>query len=355
VIVDVSNKAAPTLAGRYDTAGSAGGVAVAGNYAHVTNYYNGLEIVDVCNKAAPTLAGRYETAGSVYGVAVAGDYAYVANGSAGLEIVDVSNKAAPALAGRYDTAGWAYGVAVADNYAYVADDYNGLVILRAGTDTTSPTASFTYSPEKPVVNQTITFNASDSIDPDGTIVKYDWDFGDGNSGTGEVITHAYSSAGDYTVILTVTDNDEATDTTSEVVKVYPEVLFFDTGAGSCPSISGIHEGTITLNKTLTVHKMYTYPCAGTGGHTEYVRFSGTGLDVNKTWSGYSGDYLNITFEPSITLYANMTYNYEIRTGSYPQIIHAQSNSTANGTINCTQFTDANGRIYDNWIPAILLE
>lgn len=101
--------------------------------------------------------------------------------------------------------------------------------------------------------------------------------------------------------------------------------------------------------------MYTYPCAGTGGHTEYVRFSGTGLDVNKTWSGYSGDYLNITFEPSITLYANMTYNYEIRTGSYPQIIHAQSNSTANGTINCTQFTDVNGRIYDNWIPAIWLE
>ena len=296
-----------------------------------------------------------DTAGSATGVAVAGNYAYVAYDYNGLVIVDVSNKAAPTLAGSYDTAGGAWGVAVAGNYAYVADGSNGLDILRAGTDSTPPTASFTYSPEKTVVDQAITFNASDSTDPDGTIVNYEWDFGDGNNGTGEVITRSYSSAGDYTVILTVTDNDEATDTTSKVVKVYPEVLFFDTGAGTYPSISGTHEGTITLNKTLTVHKMYTYPSAGTGGHTEYVRFSGIGLDVTKTWSGYTGDYHNITFEPSITLHANTTYKYEIRTGSYPQIIHAQSRSTANGTINCTQFTDANGCRYDNWIPAIRLE
>jgi len=101
--------------------------------------------------------------------------------------------------------------------------------------------------------------------------------------------------------------------------------------------------------------MYTYPCIGTGGHTEYVRFYGNSLDVNKTWNGYIGDYHHIFFDTSFTLQANTTYNYEIRTGSYPQIIHEQSLPTLNGTINCTQFTDANGKTYNDWIPAIRLE
>jgi hypothetical protein len=130
---------------------------------------------------------------------------------------------------------------------------------------------------------------------------------------------------------------------------------FDTDAGTYPSSSGIHTGTITLKHTIDVAKLYTYPCAGTGGHTEYVRFYGPDLDVTKTWNGYIGDYHSIIFVPSFTLQANTTYNYEISTGSYPQIIHEQSLSTANGTINCTQFTDANGKTYTDWIPAIRLE
>jgi hypothetical protein len=43
------------------------------------------------------------------------------------------------------------------------------------------------------------------------------------------------------------------------------VVVFDTGEGTYPSISGMHEGTITPSKDIPVHKMYTYPCAGTGG------------------------------------------------------------------------------------------
>ena len=82
-----------------------------------------------------------------------------------------------------------------------------------------PIASFTYSPAHPVVNQTITFNASPSHDPDGTIVNYEWNFGDGNitNTTEEIITHAYASAGDYTVNLTVTDNDGATSTDTQSI------------------------------------------------------------------------------------------------------------------------------------------
>jgi len=82
-----------------------------------------------------------------------------------------------------------------------------------------PIASFTYSPENPVVDQNITFDASSSYDPDGTIVKYEWDFGDGSKAEGKVVTHAYSKPGEYVVTLTVTDDGGARNSTSIVVAV----------------------------------------------------------------------------------------------------------------------------------------
>jgi len=84
-----------------------------------------------------------------------------------------------------------------------------------------PFASFSYSPEKPVVNQTVTFDASSSYDPDGYITNYEWDFGDGNitSTTKEIIMHSYSSTGDYMVTLRVTDNQGIHSTSTELVSV----------------------------------------------------------------------------------------------------------------------------------------
>ncbi|MDF2955116.1 MAG: PKD repeat domain protein [Candidatus Alkanophagales archaeon MCA70_species_2] len=84
-----------------------------------------------------------------------------------------------------------------------------------------PIANFTYYPEKPVVDQSVTFDASSSYDPDGTIVSYEWDFGDGATASGVVVTHAYSAAGSYTVTLTVTDDDGAENSTSVLVTVLP--------------------------------------------------------------------------------------------------------------------------------------
>jgi len=69
-----------------------------------------------------------------------------------------------------------------------------------------PTATFTMDPKNPVVDDLITFDATASFDPDGTIVKYAWDFGDGNKGTGANITQTYTLAGNYTVRLTVVDD-----------------------------------------------------------------------------------------------------------------------------------------------------
>ncbi len=60
--------------------------------------------------------------------------------------------------------------------------------------------------------QEITFDASNSYDPDGSIVSYTWDFGDGSTATGKVVTHTYADNGVYTVTLTVKDNAGATST-----------------------------------------------------------------------------------------------------------------------------------------------
>ena len=87
-----------------------------------------------------------------------------------------------------------------------------------------PIASFIYSPENPVVNQTITFDASSSYDPDGMIVKYEWDFGDGSKAEGKVITHSYKKPGAYTVTLTVTDDEGARNSTSRIVPVSEETF-----------------------------------------------------------------------------------------------------------------------------------
>jgi PKD repeat protein len=82
-----------------------------------------------------------------------------------------------------------------------------------------PTASFTFSPSSPAVGQTVTFDASSSYDPDGSIVSYSWNFGDGSTASGAVVQHSYSSPGTYTVTLTVTDNNGLTASISKQITV----------------------------------------------------------------------------------------------------------------------------------------
>ncbi len=78
-----------------------------------------------------------------------------------------------------------------------------------------PTASFTST----ATNLSVAFNGSGSTDGDGSIASYAWDFGDSSTGTGVSPTHVYSAAGTYTVKLTVTDDDGATNETTRSVTV----------------------------------------------------------------------------------------------------------------------------------------
>jgi hypothetical protein len=66
---------------------------------------------------------------------------------------------------------------------------------------------------------TCQFEGTSSVDPDGTIVAYSWDFGDGAMSTASEPVHTYSAAGTYTVTLTVTDNEGLTGTAQTQVQV----------------------------------------------------------------------------------------------------------------------------------------
>jgi len=74
-----------------------------------------------------------------------------------------------------------------------------------------------------------TFNASKSYDINGTIISYKWNFGDGNITTryDPIIIHTFTAPGNYTVTLTVTDNDGLTNSTSKLVTVLPYRLTID--------------------------------------------------------------------------------------------------------------------------------
>ncbi|MDJ0962290.1 MAG: PKD domain-containing protein [Acidimicrobiia bacterium] len=88
---------------------------------------------------------------------------------------------------------------------------------EGATDTDTVTVVATSEPPTAVASadcsfRVCSFTASGSSDPDGSIVSYAWDFGDGNDGTGFSPNHTYSVVGAYTATLTVTDNHGVTDT-----------------------------------------------------------------------------------------------------------------------------------------------
>jgi hypothetical protein len=86
-----------------------------------------------------------------------------------------------------------------------------------------PVADFTYSPLDPVSGEPVYFNASASVDSDGFIQNYSWDFGDGTSGGGKKPTHKFDvgefTSKTFTITLTVMDDQGAYGTISQSLTV----------------------------------------------------------------------------------------------------------------------------------------
>lgn len=102
------------------------------------------------------------------------------------------------------------------------------LFLISAPDNAVPTARL--SVDCPEATLACTFDASTSTDSDGSIVKYDWDFGDGQSARddGPTVSHTYDSIGARQVTLTVTDNSGAVGTVTKAATptTTPAVISF---------------------------------------------------------------------------------------------------------------------------------
>jgi PKD repeat protein len=87
----------------------------------------------------------------------------------------------------------------------------------------APVASFTAVPASGPAPLAVDFDASGSTDVDGTIASYLWDFGDTQTDSGVLVSHSYTQTESkvYTVVLTVADDDGATDTAVKNISVTP--------------------------------------------------------------------------------------------------------------------------------------
>ncbi len=131
----------------------------------------------------------------------------------------------------------------ADHTFKEAGQYNVKLIVTDDTGLTSrltksvmvytnqPVVQIAYSPDRSKPNDVVTFDGSPSFDPNGEIVDYSWDFGDGTSGDIAVIGHKYASAGEYSATLTVTDSDGMTKSKTRLVTVIsgvPKRIIYET-------------------------------------------------------------------------------------------------------------------------------
>ena len=144
-----------------------------------------------------------------------------------------------------------------------------------------------------LIDEEIEFNGAFSFDKDGHIVEWLWDFGDGTSAVGEIITHAYSDQGNYTVLLTVTDNNGAngTDETTAVV-IQPN------RPPSKPNVTGPTEGLVNIEYNFSIvstdedNDDIKYNIDWGGGTTDESVFlpSGKLYNVSHKWTE-PGEYL----------------------------------------------------------------
>jgi len=198
---------------------------------------------------------------------------------------NITTVTSPTVTHVYNSAGnYTVILIVSDNEGYTDTETQSLYVSRR-----PPVASFTSTPSFPIVSETVTFNASNSYDLDGTIANYKWNFGDGNITTvaTQLITHQFSAYGNYTVTLTVTDNDGLINSKTTIVRVrdYPTAVFTYS-----PSIPGVGS-TVTFNASSTV--------PNGGVITSYV------------WNfGDSSSQVNTT-NPVVTHVFNVSGNYTI--------------------------------------------
>jgi hypothetical protein len=184
-------------------------------------------------------------------------------------------------------------------------DWRGRAVFLAPPNVnTPPQADFTVT----CVELSCNFVGTPSVDPDGTISSYSWNFGDG-SATGVTPHHDFTAGGDHSVTLTVTDDEGASGATTKTVSVVAPAESHIAFAGSATSASSA-AGTsasvtvpagVQAGDTLVLYGSFAVETPGTGtpaGWTEVGTRSATGMS-SRVWmttasAGTAGSTVTVT-------------------------------------------------------------
>ncbi len=121
----------------------------------------------------------------------------------------------------------------------------------------APTANIN-GPYSGTTGAAVAFSSAGSTDSDGSIASYNWNFGDGTTGSDASPRHIYSAAGSYTVSLTVTDNDNvnSSEVTTTATISNPATPLSAQANGpyfgsTAAAVSFTSAGTVTSNGVIT--------------------------------------------------------------------------------------------------------
>ncbi len=220
------------------------------------------------------------------------------------------------------------------------------VTLDPGGSNRAPNGSFTVTPNPTKTNAQVTFNASASSDPDGTIAKYEWDLdGNGsfetNSGSNPIVTHGYTAEGEVDARLRVTDNGGATDLAVRTVTVInnqpPTAALTATpnaplvGEAVSFSAAGSEDPDGTIAK-------YEWDLDGNGS---YETSTGTTPSATRTYSGAGEVQVGLrvtdnggktaTATTAVTVVSNGVSNYSPTVLSTPGLAHYWRLNETSGT------------------------
>jgi len=129
---------------------------------------------------------------------------------------DGANGNGPAVTHAYAQPGnFVVTLTVTDRRGLSATAAQAIAIRQASR----PPTAVIKAPNQGTAGQPLAFDGSSSTPGSGQIVKYEWSFGDGTTGSGAQVTHAYAMAGDFTVTLTVTGADNLTASATHAIRI----------------------------------------------------------------------------------------------------------------------------------------
>ncbi|MBL1260579.1 MAG: tandem-95 repeat protein, partial [Thiotrichaceae bacterium] len=237
-------------------------------------------------------------------------------GKAGLTIFSFDTSASSDLDGTISSYLWSFGDGTTSTSAQTSHVYSisGQYTISlqvtdnaglTGTTTTTVTIENAIAPTAIITAPTsgktsvtnISFNGADSYDGDGNVISYLWSLGDGTTSTLSSLAHTYTVANDYTVTLTVTDDDGLTDVATTMVSIADNVAPI-AGAGTDQNIDEATLVTLSGSGTDSDGTVVSYVWTQVG--TPTVTLSDTTVGSPTFTAPLVDELTMLTFELTVT-------------------------------------------------------